>query len=205
MSSTAKGYTSRRLSRRTFLCSLSTTITGAFLSACGPPRSSNQAKLAFGPQATPPVILPSPMPATTPTVAGDLPLAEFLALSVVLTGVANLNPTLGRVYLQSLQASSEFKVTVADLYEQAGFRSATPPTTVAALESTGIFAEETTRRLADRVTALWYTGVYTNEEGEETVATYVDALAWRTLTFTKPTTICGYPGFWSEAWEPVLD
>jgi len=27
----------------------------------------------------------------------------------------------------------------------------------------------------------------------------------QTLRFTKPMTICGYPGFWSEAWEQVLD
>ena len=78
--------------------------------------------------------LPSPVPATPSTATtDDLPLTEFLALSTVLTGVANLNPAVGRIDWQSLQASDEFAIGVADLY------------------------------------------------------------------------ICGYLGFWSEAWVPVLD
>lgn len=196
------------MSRRAFLCGLSTTITGAFLAACGPPRSTNRAEIAFGPQATPQIILPSPMPpaatATVPPESGGLPLEQFLALSTVLTGVANLSPVLGAVYLQSLQASTEFTVTVADLYQQAGFSPESSPT-LEALQANGLFTEEATRKLLSKITQLWYTGIYTNEEGEEIVATYVDALAWQTLAFTKPTTICGYPGFWSEAWERVLD
>lgn len=197
--------TPSRLSRRTFLCSLSITLTGAFLVACGPPRSNSRADVAFGPQATPPAALPSPVPATLEPAAADLPLAQFLALSAVLTGVPTLNAELGRIYLQSLQDSADFTVTVPALYEQAGFRSDAPSPTIAMLESAGLFAEAATRSLADRIIELWYTGVYTNAQGEEAVATHVDALAWQTLAFTKPTTLCGYPGFWSEAWEPVLD
>lgn len=198
------------LSRRTFLRSLPV-LTGAFLTACGPPRSAAQPGLAFGPGATPQVVLPSPVPSQVEESADDLPLAEFLALSAVLTGVENLSPTLGRIYLQSLQNSDEFEISVAELYERAGFRADPPPTSIAALEAAGLFTEEavqpqqSARSLADKIIELWYTGIYTNEEGEEVVATFVDALAWQTLVFTKPTTICGYPGFWSEAWEPVLD
>lgn len=196
----------RPISRRTFLCSLAATATGAILVACGPPRSTDQSAVAFGPQATPQVVLPSPVPATPPpATTEDVPLTEFLALSTLLTGVPNLNPELGRLYLQSLQASHEVAVTVTDLYAQAGLRSAAPPTTVAALEATDFFTQEATRCLADKIIELWYTGIYTNPAGEETVATFVDALAWQTLAFTKPMTICGYPGFWSEEWEPVLD
>lgn len=194
-----------RVSRRTFLCGLSITLTGAFLVACGPPRSNSHADPAFGAQATPPAALPSPAPTTAPAVDADLPVTQFLALSAVLTGVPNLNPDLGRLYLQSLQASPDFTITVPELYTQAGFRADAPAPTIAALEEAGLFAAEASRRLADRIIDLWYTGVYTNEQGEDAVATHVDALAWRTLAFTKPTTICGYPGFWSEAWEPVLD
>lgn len=197
---------SLRLSRRTFLCSLSITLTGAFLVACGPPRSNSRADPAFGAQATPPAALPSPAPTAPPAATdADLSLAQFLALSAVLTGVTNLNPELGRIYLHSLQASPDLIVTVPQLYEQAGFRADAPPPTITMLESAGLFAEAATRNLADRIIDLWYTGVYTNAQGEETVATHVDALSWRALAFTKPTTICGYTGFWSEAWEPVLD
>jgi len=205
MEQTKAKQQARPISRRTFLCSLSAAVTSAFLTACGPPRSTDQSALAFSLQATPPAVLPSPVPATPPAATEDLPLTEFLALSAVLTGVANLNPELGRIYLQSLQTSDEFAVTVTDLYEQAGFRSAAPPTAVSELEAAGLFTQEAPRSLADRIIELWYTGIYTNAEGEETVATFVDALAWQTLTFTKPMTICCYPGFWSEAWEPVLD
>ncbi|MEZ4728460.1 MAG: sugar dehydrogenase complex small subunit [Caldilineaceae bacterium] len=192
----------RRLSRRAFLRSLSITITGVFLAACGPPRSREQPGIAFGPQATPQIALPSPVP-TTQEEAVDAPLAAFLTLSTVLTGVPNLSPELGRVYLQSLQRSSEFPITVTDLYQQGEFSSETPPT-LEALETKGFFAQEATRKLLNKITELWYTGIYTNEAGEDTVATFVDTLAWQTLAFTKPKTICGYPGFWSEAWEPVL-
>lgn len=196
----------RRLSRRAFLRSLSTTLAGAFLVACGPPRSTDQSGIAFGPRATPQIVLPSPIPpaATAQPELGGLPLAEFLALSTVLTGVANLSPLLGVVYLESLQRSSEFSVTVADLYQEGEFSSETPPT-LEALEAKGFFAQEATRKLLTKITEMWYTGIYTNEEGEETIATFADALAWQTLAFTKPMTICGYPGFWSEAWELVLD
>lgn len=206
MDSAGKHEPTQRVSRRAFLCGLGATVTGTLLVACGPPRSSNQAAIAFGPQATPQVILPSPVPPTTPGTEQAVPgLEKFLALSALLTGVTNLNPGLGQIYWQSLQASDEFAVTVDDLLAQAGFGAATPPTTLAALEATGIFDQETSRTVADKITELWYTGVYTDEAGEARVATYADALAWQTLAFTKPTTICSYPGFWSEAWEPVLD
>lgn len=197
-----------QMSRRAFLCGLSTTITGVFLAACGPPRSTNRAEIAFGPQATPQIILPSPMPpavvATVLPEPGGLPLEEFLTLSAALTGVANLSPLLGAVYLQSLQRTPDFNGTIADLYQRAGFSPERLPT-LAALQANGFFAEEATRNLLSQITKLWYTGIYTNEEGEEVVATFVDALALQTLRFTKPMTICGYPGFWSEAWEQVLD
>jgi hypothetical protein len=95
-------------------------------------------------------------------------------------------------------------MTMADLYTQGGFSTERPPT-LEALTAQGFFGQEATRKLLSQMTKLWYTGTYTTDEGEEAVATFVDALAWHTLVFTKPMTICGYPGFWSEAWEQVLD
>lgn len=194
------------ISRRAFLQVLATTAGSALIAGCGPPRSTNRAEIAFGPQATPQVILPSPVPPTPAAAMQETPLLQsFLALSALLTGVANLNPALGQLYLQSLQASDEFDLTVDELLTQAGFNAATPPDSLAALDAAALFTQGASRKLADKITELWYTGVYTNEQGDEAVATYADALAWQTLTFTKPTTICEYPGFWSEAWEPVLD
>lgn len=198
----------RGMSRRRFLGGLSTALGDALLAACGPARGGNKAGLraALSPSATPQIILPSPAPAET---AAGVPseeeqLADFLALSALLTGVENLNPELGRIYLASLRTSAELEVSMAQLLESAGLRSDAPATTLAALEATGILAKEQARQLANRIVEMWYTGIYTNPAGEEVVATYVDALAWQTLRFTKPKTICGRPGFWAQGWNPPM-
>lgn len=194
-----------KINRRALLRTLLTTATGALLAACGPPRGGEEVgrHLALGPHATPQIALPSPAPVTpVATSALEREVVEFLALSTLLTGVTNLSPDLGRVYLRSLQSSADFDVTVAELVEQAGLRGDEPPATLSAVESTGIFEQEQTRRLADKITEMWYTGIYTDEAGEEVVATFVDALAWQTLRFTKPLTLCGAPGFWAQAWTP---
>jgi hypothetical protein len=189
-----------RLSRRAFLRALSTTVVGGLLAACRSADLPEQQSTLLS-SAMPQPILPSPQPpsaATATPQAEELPLAEFLALSAVLTGMNSLNSTLGRVYLQSLQASTKFEITVNELLEEAGFRSASPPTTIDALEATGIFETELTRALAAKILEYWYTGIYENAEGEQVVATYVDALTWVAISYTKPTTICGSPGFWAE-------
>ncbi|MCB9160371.1 MAG: hypothetical protein H6644_11010 [Caldilineaceae bacterium] len=193
----------QRISRRAFLRALTVTASGAFAAACGAVRGGEiEAQLrALNPQATPQIILPSPEPPTADG-APDERLAAFLALSSLLTGVDRLSPELGRLYLQSLDADAATGATVTRLLDAAGMRSETPPATLDALTATGIFDQEPLNRLAKQVAKLWYTGIYTNDAGEEIVATYVDALAWRTLRFTKPRTICGYPGFWAEAWLP---
>src|SRR5690606_10360890 len=135
----------------------------------------------------------------------------FLALSALLTGVKNLDPVVGRVYMNSLQASDEFDLTLEELYEQTGFDGDAPPQTIEELEARGLFganasggsdsnggsaSESGPSALADRILEYWYTGVYTTAEGEQAVATYVDALSWKTLAFTKPNSICATFGFW---------
>lgn len=190
----------RRLSRRQFLLTLGLTVGAGSLGACAPRRSITQ-PVSVEPLFHPHPILPSPEPVASPTPfpeSDGLPLAEFLALSAVLTGVSDLNPQLGSVYLQSLQASSQFDITLVDLYEQAGFHTDTPPATVEELEANGLFAQEATRKLADKIIEYWYTGIYDTAEGEQVVATFVDALTWQILSFTKPLTICASPNFWAH-------
>lgn len=203
-----KSNSQGQLNRREFLRNAATAITGALLVACGAQRTNDPPLTVLGPQATPPQLLPSPQPRES-AETGNMPtaerdLADFLALSVLLTGVPDLTPTLGQVYLQSLQANPQFAPGLADLFDRAGVRSATPPT-LADVEAMGLFDQAERRALADTILELWYTGIYQTAEGEEQVATFVDALAWQTLTFTKPMTWCGWPGFWSEAPEPALD
>jgi hypothetical protein len=185
-----------RLSRRAFLGNLAAALAGGLVAACAAPANGQNGWPV--PENAPPVALASPRPPSTPTpVAEDLPLAQFLALSALLTGVGNLDPVLGRVYLQSLQQSNQFELTVADLLAQSGFGSAQPPTTFDELSATAIFDNAPSRNLADKIIEYWYTGIYETAEGEQAVATFVDALAWSTLSFTKPATICGSPGFWA--------
>lgn len=188
------------ISRRQFLRAIGVTCVGGSLAACGVPRSTASPPALDGLFPSHP-ILPSPQPlaeaAATPLPA-DLPLEDFLALSAVLTGFENLNPVLGRVYLQSLQTSGQFDVTLAAAFAQAGFGTDRPPTTLGEVEATGVFEQEATRKLLDKLIEYWYTGVYATAEGEQAVATYVDALMWQAIPFTKPLTICGVPAFWAE-------
>jgi hypothetical protein len=140
-----------------------------------------------GPVSTPP---PGGTPAPTPEPI-DPELARFLALSSALTGFEQLSPELGRVYLASLPAGAGGMLET--LYGQAG--AGIP--SLEGLESAGAFANEATRTLADTIATYWYTGVYDNG-GRQTVATSVDALAWKAI-YTKPNTICGpFSGFWQE-------
>lgn len=147
-------------------------------------------------------ILPSP---TSSELAGaatpaprQLGLEEFLALSSVLTGFDDLNPALGTVYLQSLQQRSDPAVTLTELYDRLGFGGPSGPQTAEALEAAGVFEREEMSALADMIITYWYTGIY-DKDGEQAVATYVDALVWQAVGYLKPRTICGpFPGFWRE-------
>jgi hypothetical protein len=153
-------------------------------------------------------ILPSPEGYTAADVLATprpdtAELETFLTLSSVLTGFDNLDPVLGAVYLSSLRAREDAPATLPALYETAGFGAPNPPLTVEDLEAAGVFAQESLAALADTIITYWYTGIYDTAEGPR-VATYVDALAWQAIEYTKPRTICGpFPGFWRER-PPVV-
>jgi hypothetical protein len=190
----------KKMNRRTFLRSAAVAVSAAVAAGCGAVRRTGfDEGIVFGPRATPQIVLPSPMPHDTPSPDGEALLPGFLALSALLTGVPNLDPQLGQIYLASLQRG-ETAGQVAELLQEIAVIADTPPTTLAELEETGLLAQQGMDGLTGQITKLWYTGIYPNEDGEDTVATYVDSLAWQTLRFTKPKTICGYPGFWEEPW-----
>jgi hypothetical protein len=193
------------MSRRCFLRTISVIAAGGLLAAC-----------AVGEEGTLPdnllesaindVTLPMPQSVTQAAAQqDDAELPGFLALSALLTGVDTLDPMLGAIYLQSLRASSAFSVTITSLLEEAQAGLSAPATTIEELESSGIFENNATRELADKITEYWYTGIYETEQGEQVVATHVNALAWQTLTFTKPSSLCGSYGFWTEPPEAALD
>lgn len=186
------------LTRRQFLVAALGVAAAELLAGCRPSQGVDGGMTT----AVPLRVLESPVPVATaePTPmadGGELALEEFLALSAVLTGFTELDPVVGRVYLQSLQQSAEFDLSLPELYEAAGFRSAAPPNNVTSLEDNDFFAAEANRALADAIIEQWYTGVY-QQDGEAVVATFVDSLTWKAINFTKPLTICDPPGRWAE-------
>lgn len=197
------------LTRREFLVAVLGVAAAELLVGCRPSQMGAEGQTT----AVPLRVLESPVPVATATVAatpattadglqGGLQLEEFLVLSSVLTGFAELDPVLGRVYLQSLQQSADFERSLAELYEEAGFGSAAPPTSVTVLEDGGFFDSEPNRTLADAIIEQWYTGVY-QQDGEDAVATFVDSLTWKAINYTKPPTICDPPGQWAR--QPNAD
>lgn len=191
-------------SRRAFLRSAALTGVITLLAGCGiATQSTPPEDIAPFPQWHP--LLPSPVPGSR-TEAAPSPshpsLEGFLALSALLTGIENLNPQIGQIYLDSLVASPQSEVSLADLYRQAGFAEAagtTLPASLEDLEQSGIFAQDATRTLADKIIEYWYSGVYETANGEQAVATFADALVWRAVRYTKPLTLCAVPGFWAAA------
>lgn len=222
------------LSRREFLRGLAALAGGAFLAACGLASEEELRGPVGRPTAAPFRALQSPQPPDTGEEiipgTGELSLSAFLALSSVLTGFDNLQPEVGRVYLESLQSGPDRPVTLVELYERSGFRPESSIPGIEALEEAGVFDDEDTRELAHKIIEYWYTGVYdvyvgedangngdgngkedgagegaqngNGEDGEDNgaeqgVATYVDALVWKSMDFTKPPTICMWPQSWS--------
>jgi hypothetical protein len=189
--------------RRTFLRGAAASSAVLFFAGCGVATPSTpQPELAPFPAWHP--LLPSPQargtaePAATPGPE-RLSLDGFLALSSLLTGIDDLDTQVGQVYLDSLAVSDQFDLSLAELYQQAGFTEAMAPVTIEELEQRGIFDQEATRSLADKIIEYWYSGVYDTPEGEPAVATFADALVWHAVRYTKPLTICAAPGFWAVA------
>ncbi|NLF65403.1 MAG: GMC family oxidoreductase [Chloroflexi bacterium] len=116
------------ITRRTFLRGALATAGATILAACAPGGTADRPLGSPYNTATPASVLVSPpAPATGAPQPGDgtpqpgaISLEQFLMLSAVLTGMTNLDTVAGNVYLQSLQTSDEFDVSLSDLVEQAG-------------------------------------------------------------------------------------
>ncbi len=195
-------------SRRRFLRNAAALATGGLLSACALP----QERAIPVEQADPTFTIarvPRPQVGNMDSAApDDEALARFLSLSVVLTGVEQLDASLGRIYLHNLQettSSGSSGMTVDELLEQIAGGYSVLVTSLSELESRGIFQNEPARKLVDKIIEYWYTGIYETAQGDKVVATHIDALAWKALLFTKPMTVCGSYGFWTEPPEEDID
>jgi hypothetical protein len=186
-------------------------LAGGVLAACGARVDRTGLETSSVTLRLPDPVLPSPQPpgaadaVATPAPDGPLTLDGFLALSALLTGFAGLSPALGAIYYEAAQANPDLGPALADVYQQAGFDGEAAPATVEELDARGALGSEAARTAAGKLIEYWYSGVYDTPDGGQAVATFADALVWRAVQYTKPLTICGAPGFWSEAPEVVFD
>ena len=101
------------ISRRTFLRNASIVTAGALVAACRVGRDNPPVV-----DRVEPAVLEARVPATEAAAqVQELPpaLSDFLALSALLTGVDNLDPTVGALYLQSLQNNPDFTETIEEV------------------------------------------------------------------------------------------
>lgn len=183
-----------RLSRRAFLSGMAATASGVAAACSVPPEQPRVAPWQVVP--TRPV-LPSPQPEDEELPLQSDELTRFLFLSTLLTGIDELDPVLGEVYLESLQNNQKLSSALSELYELVDLDIDARSLTLQELENSGIFELETFRDLTDKIAEYWYTGAYETADGGQAVATFTDALAWKVMNFTKPQSVCGALDFWA--------
>jgi len=125
-------------------------------------------------------------------------LAPFMALSAILTGYSDLDPTIGSVYLNGIRSDTQRAEALNSLYAGAGFASGSPSSSLADLERRGVFTDPASLSIATQILGEWYSGIY-QTTGGPTTATWTQALAWRACSYTKPPSLCTVPGSWSKA------
>jgi hypothetical protein len=121
-------------------------------------------------------------------------------MSRVLTGVAEIGEgSVAEQYLAALLADPRSARLLSSLWTKGGFARAPVPATVDDLAAEGVYDSVELAALADTIVDNWYSGIYATNDGAR-VATYVDALAWRTLGYRRngPTVCGGGFGHWAD-------
>jgi fructose 5-dehydrogenase small subunit len=164
-----------------------------------PPDLSRRQLLAFAALLGSASLPPLPLAAEeVKKAAQQMGLDEFMTLSRLLTGAADLSRDLGRIYLGSLEGGSDGDAALVTLWGEVGFREAAPPRSIQQLAETGVFKRENLDKTAKAILKFWYTGIYETENGPK-VAEYTDTLAWRAVGYTTAPSNCGGPtGFWAD-------
>ncbi len=124
------------------------------------------------------------------SAAPALSAGAFVAMTRTLTGYASQDPVAANALLRALTSA----VGTPTLTRIADLAARTPPAQLsAALASAGL------DKPAGGIVAALYSGVVETARGP-VVVTYVDALAWQAVPWTKPNAICGgITNYWSTA------
>jgi Membrane bound FAD containing D-sorbitol dehydrogenase len=124
---------------------------------------------------------------------------DFLALSRILTGVQNLDATLGRQYLDRL-ASTPFEPALRQILER--FRGLKDDDTRADQVKREIVANDLLRPTVCQIILLWYTSAIPDNLTTPLVLRYgtqeeyFSALGWRIMGAHVPGLSGGYFGHW---------
>jgi hypothetical protein len=126
-------------------------------------------------------------------------LEDFLALSAVLTGVENLDPTLGRLYLDRLN-STPFASSLRDILRL--FQGLEPGSTLADQVRQQLVSSDDLRPAITQIVLLWYTSAMHDNDGIPanfrygTQEEYFSGLAWQIVGAHAPGLSGGYFGHW---------
>jgi len=155
------------------------------------------------------LLLASSWLATTPWLqaaaqdraAPDVGLDEFMRISRVLTGFDDLSDeSVGQEYLEALRNRPGGGRRLVELWRLGSFEGPEPPASIDDLAAHGVYDLPAMAELTDTITGNWYSGMYVTPNGEQRVATYTGALAWRTLGYRPagPSACGGAFGHWAE-------
>jgi hypothetical protein len=131
----------------------------------------------------------------------DVGLADFMRMCRVLTGFDDLaDETAGRSYFEALRSRPNGALGLAELWRLGGFDGPDAPASIDDLAARGVYDSPALAEVADTITRNWYSGTYLAPTGEQRVATYTDALAWRTLGYRPagPSACGGAFGHWAQ-------
>jgi len=126
-------------------------------------------------------------------------LDDFLALSSILTGVGDLDPALGRHYLDRLK-STPFAPAILEILRR--FHEFQPGPTLADEVTQQLVSDDNLRPTLTQVVLLWYTSAMHDNDGMPatlrygTQDEYFSGLGWRILGAHAPGLSGGYFGHW---------
>lgn len=125
----------------------------------------------------------APLPAQGRSHAPRLDVDAFVELSVVLTGLEDLDDDVGETYLDRLLEDGR-EADLRRLLEAAG-----PEPSLRRLRDSGALDDPALGELAETIATYWYTGVIDTPTGPQ-VVTWVEAGAWLALEhFAEPPTV----------------